>query len=701
MVVAQSQIWHQASHQALMDAIAQIRALLEYHGQLKTTSTATDNITLDECPPQPSYLENLDSGDSELSTVQKLRQAFQLSTFECNILMLCAGMELSSNWGKLCANAQDNSTSVYPTFGLAYILFAQGDWYALTPMAPLRRYRLIEVLGGAALMTSQLRLDERILHYLTGISQVDERLQNLVEPVPGVALETLVPSHQTSAWQVIQAWVQASRQSVQLRRLPLAQLGGRDRQSHQHIAAAICNHLGLNLYTLSAQSLPIDLNDVTLFRTLCEREYLLDDAVYLMDLTSYGDFPAAQKTAIAHLIETLEAPVLISSSDRYPQQKRPQIYLEIQPPTKLEQQHLWQRSLANLNVELNGHVAALTSHFNLNSSTIEAACFHVQVQQELSDSKFHQSENNNGFRADDSELELEPNSSEGEFSYAKTLWSYCRSQARPRLDELAQRIEARSSWDNLVLPEKERMILGEIAAHVRQRSQVYDIWGFGKQGARGLGISALFAGASGTGKTLSAEVLANDLHLDLYRIDLSSIVSKYIGETEKNLRRVFDAAEGGGVILLFDEADALFGKRSEVKDSHDRYANMEVSYLLQRMESYQGLAILTTNLKGSIDQAFLRRIRFVVQFPFPDASQRAEIWRRIFPDQMPREDLKYDKLAKLSVAGGNIRNIALNAAFLAADANESVGMKHLLQSAQAEYLKLERPLTDSEVKGWL
>ncbi|MEH1888191.1 MAG: ATP-binding protein [Nostoc sp.] len=192
-------------------------------------------------------------------------------------------------------------------------------------------------------------------------------------------------------------------------------------------------------------------------------------------------------------------------------------------------------------------------------------------------------------------------------------------------------------------------------------------------------------------KTLGAEVLAQKLRLDLYRIDISSVVSKYIGETEKNLRRVFDAAEQGGVILLFDEADALFGKRSEVKDARDRYANIEVSYLLQRMESYPGLAVLTTNLKSSIDTAFLRQIRFVVQFPFSDTTQRAEIWRRVFPADTPTADLDALQLARLNVAGGNIRNIALNAAFIAADAGEPVQMKHVLRAAQAEYTKLEKP----------
>jgi SpoVK/Ycf46/Vps4 family AAA+-type ATPase len=282
----------------------------------------------------------------------------------------------------------------------------------------------------------------------------------------------------------------------------------------------------------------------------------------------------------------------------------------------------------------------------------------------------------------------------------QALWNACRVQARPRLDNLSQRIEAAAAWDDLVLPEAQRQVLRDIAAHVRQRTRVYEQWGFGAKGARGLGISALFAGVSGTGKTLAAEVLASALRLDLYRIDLSSVVSKYIGETEKNLARVFEAAEEGGAILLFDEADALFGKRSEVKDSHDRYANIEVSYLLQRMESYRGLAILTTNLKSALDTAFLRRLRFIVEFPFPDAAQRTEIWRRIFPPDTPTDGLDLGKLARLNVAGGNIRNTALNAAFLAADAGEPVRMTHLLRAAQSEYAKLEKPLTDAEVAGW-
>jgi SpoVK/Ycf46/Vps4 family AAA+-type ATPase len=250
------------------------------------------------------------------------------------------------------------------------------------------------------------------------------------------------------------------------------------------------------------------------------------------------------------------------------------------------------------------------------------------------------------------------------------------------------------------LPAPQLETLQTISAQVRQRSRVYDDWAFAEKSERGLGLSALFAGPSGTGKTLAAEILANELRLDLFRIDLSAVVSKYIGETEKNLRRVFDAAEEGGAVLLFDEADALFGKRSEVRDSHDRYANVEISYLLQRMEAYHGLAILTSNMSEAIDAAFLRRLRFVVKFPFPDRVHRVEIWRRIFPARTPTDALDLDRLSRLSISGGNIRSIALNAAFAAADAEEPVRMEHLLRAARFEYEKLEKPLTEAELGGW-
>jgi SpoVK/Ycf46/Vps4 family AAA+-type ATPase len=278
------------------------------------------------------------------------------------------------------------------------------------------------------------------------------------------------------------------------------------------------------------------------------------------------------------------------------------------------------------------------------------------------------------------------------------LWDACRHALRPKLDNLAQRVDVRAHWDDLVLPEEQTGLLRQIVDQVAHRTKIYDEWGFGARSSRGLGISALFSGASGTGKTLAAEVIAASLALDLYRIDLSGVVSKFIGETEKNLRRLFDAAEDGGAVLFFDEADALFGKRSEVKDSHDRYANIEINYLLQRIETYRGLAILATNLRSALDEAFLRRLRFVVSFPYPGRTERREIWRRAFPAQAEIGNLDYQRLARLNLTGGNIANVALNAAFLAAAGGSRIEMPHVLAAARAEYVKLERPLNAMEFR---
>ncbi|NER97011.1 MAG: ATP-binding protein, partial [Symploca sp. SIO1B1] len=280
----------------------------------------------------------------------------------------------------------------------------------------------------------------------------------------------------------------------------------------------------------------------------------------------------------------------------------------------------------------------------------------------------------------------------------KQLWDSCLEITRPKLETLAQRIEVKAGWQDLVLPADEMALLHQITKQVRQRGKVYQEWGFHQRMNRGKGISALFAGESGTGKTMAAEVIAKDLGLHLYRIDLATVVNKYIGETEKNLRRLFDAAEDGGAILFFDEADALFGKRSEVKDAHDRYANIEINYLLQRLEAYRGLAILATNKKNTIDQAFLRRLRFIVNFPFPGAAQRAIIWQKVFPKETPTEELDWERLSQFNFTGGNVHSIALNAAFMAAEAGKSVTMDVVLTAARMEFKKLDKLVNEADFR---
>ena len=263
---------------------------------------------------------------------------------------------------------------------------------------------------------------------------------------------------------------------------------------------------------------------------------------------------------------------------------------------------------------------------------------------------------------------------------------------------ILRKITPEYKWEDIVLPADRLEQLREVCNHVKYRDRVYGEWGFDRKLSLGKGLSVLFAGPSGTGKTMAAEIIAGALGLDLYKIDLSTVVSKYIGETEKNLSRIFVEAETSNAILFFDEADALFGKRSEVKDSHDRYANIEIGYLLQRMEEYEGVVILATNFRKNMDEAFVRRLHFTVEFPFPNEEDRHRIWQGIWPGDTPRSaELDLDFMAqRFELTGGNIRNIALAAAFLAADNSSIVDMTHLLHATKREYQKMGKVVSESE-----
>jgi len=642
--------WHESNQNYLIGELAALRRALERdregNGDVKPApSVANDESEMD---PPPA--------------LDRLCRAFGLSRFERAIVLLCAGMELDSAFARAVAAAQSDARQNFPTFGLAMAALPEPHWSALSPAAPLRRWRLIEVNGAESLTAARIRIDERVLHYLVGVTHLDDRLAGLVESVslPGA----LPPSQQAQVDRIVRLWSSAT-DSV----LPMVQLCGDEARSQCDIAAGACGALGLDLYAIHAHALPAHPAELDAFIRLWQREAVLGGCGLLIDCHDGDRSDIARQNAVTRILEELRGVVLLSGSGRRRILQRATLTLDISKPTTAEQRALWKNFLGEYAASLNGNLDMLGGQFNFDARAIHAVCVGVQREGGLE-------------------------------TIGKNLWEICRAQARPQLDELAQRIVPAAGWDDLVLPEAQKQVLREIAIHVRRRGKVYEEWGFAAISARGLGISALFAGPSGTGKTMAGEVLANELGLDLYRIDLSQVVSKYIGETEKNLRRVFDAADEGGAILLFDEADALFGKRSEVKDSHDRYANIEVSYLLQRMEAYRGLAILTTNLKSALDSAFLRRLRFIVRFPFPDVAQREEIWRHVFPSATPTDSLDFVRLARLAVSGGDIRNIALSGAFLAAEADQPVRMSHLLQAAKNECQKLERPISESEIGGW-
>ncbi len=663
--------WQDANQASLAAALAEVRRELEAMLQVPAAGLAVEAQSAPDS--SEGELDRAVIADRPMA-LDALATAFGLSSFERKILLLCAGVEMDSRFGSLLRQLVPPGAPAMPTFSLALATFAESHWSAILPGSPLRNWRLIELPAGESLTTRPLRIDERILHSLAGLSTTDERLHGLSDPIQPAT--ELPASHRALAEQGVRVWSQTEAGTT----LTVIQLSGSEFESKRDVASRICEQLGLRLRSLPAFAIPRSLVELDLYLQLWDREVALDPCALLLQIDGQEAADPTLDAAVRRILETVRGPLLLSVRDRFACATRRLLTLEVSRPDAQEQCSLWTATLNETAQLPNGAIGRLAAQFRMSLREMQSAVTEVFPE--------------NGWQATASNVPEQAKQLEAR------LWQACRLQARPRLDGLAQRIATEARWDDLVLPTSQKRLLVEIAIHVRNRSKVYDEWGFSSRGARGLGISALFAGPSGTGKTMAGEVLANELGLDLYRIDLSEVVSKYIGETEKNLRRVFDAAEGSAAILLFDEADALFGKRSEVKDSHDRYANIEVSYLLQRMEGFSGLAVLTTNSRDSLDPAFLRRLRFVVEFPFPEAAQRAEIWRRIFPRKTPTEGLDYERLARLSASGGNIRNIALGAAFLAADAGEPVRMTHLLSAAQGEFTKMEQPLGDFETAGW-
>lgn len=658
--------WLEANHRWLAAAVSCLEVRLRQRArQLADPAGAGTPDPGDELAAAEAALHAAAANLPAPAALDRLAAAFSLTGFERDLLLLTAADELDVQVGPVCA-ALTGGRPDGPSFGLALAVLDGPHWSALTPDRPLRRYRLVE-LGEGRLTGAPLRIDEQVLHHLLGIAQLDRRLRPYLVPV-GMPAVRLPESLATTARQVREVWPAPAHPAVPA---PPVILYGPEPRDRAAVAAAAAG--GRPVYTVAIHELPAAAEEQESFLRLWEREAYLSGAVLVVECPDGGP---AERQAVTGLLARTGAPVVLSAAD-------PPVSgaarFEVSRPRREEQRAIWRAILDGAagpseNGRLARRIDEATMQFDLGYADIADTAY---------------------IAAGTGDGSGPPAGPGGE-----GLWQLCRVRSRSGLDRLAQRVEPRAGWSDLVLPAEQAAILRDIVAHVRGRAKVYHDWGFERVSQRGLGVSALFTGGSGTGKTLAAEVIARELGLDLYCVDLSAVVSKYIGETEKNLRTIFEAADKGGAVLLFDEADALYGKRTEVRDSHDRYANIEVSFLLQRMETYRGLAVLTTNLRTALDPAFLRRLRFVVQFPFPDQRQRADIWRRVFPPEVPTDDLDPVRLGQLNVAGGNIRNIALRAAFLAADAEEPVAMRHVLRAARSEYAKLDRPLTAMETGGW-
>jgi AAA+ superfamily predicted ATPase len=643
--------------------------------------------------PPPSWAELVENNPRW----RWLRDAHQLSETELDVVLLALGPDVDRRYEQLYGFLQDDVSARRPTVSLALDLLTNTPQDRLDTLeifgaeAPLVRHRLIALRSDgdrAPLIAHRIALDEQITAALLRLNSLDRRLATFCR--------TLVPSRDPSdsTDDRLGALTRLTRQAWGRHPLRLC-FSGPPGSGRLRTAARIGERLHVAVLVVATPAMAGDGVEVAERLALVFREATLRGClVYLEDADSLSPESAGPGwQALAGALHSFPGVVVLGTRERWaPWGSEPLGVLDVPfglPPAH-RRRALWRHAVAAAGADPDTvDVDALGDRFRLSSSQIADATRTAAVAARLRVAGADTSED------DDARANGDPS---GPTPIATAdLFAAARSQSGHQLSAFARRVPVTYVWDDLVLPADVMAQLRELVARVEHRARVMDEWGFDAKLSGGKGISALFAGPPGTGKTMAAQVIAGALGLDLFAIDLSAVVSKYIGETEKNLERVFRAAADSDAILFFDEADALFGKRSEVRDSHDRYANMEIAYLLQRMEQYDGLAILATNLRSHLDEAFTRRLQAIVEFPFPDVAERRRIWRACLPRQTPLSpDVDLDAMAQYRLAGGNIKNVLLGAAFLAAARGLPMGRDHLLEATRREHQKMGKVVVDTE-----
>jgi ATPase family associated with various cellular activities (AAA) len=603
----------------------------------------------------------------------ELARLFELNDFDLSVLLLCLAPEIDRKYEKLYAYLQNDVMRKWPTLDLALDLNCTSLEERLAcrerllATMPLLLNQLVTFApetgdGHASLLSRPLRLDDRIAAYLLDADVLDEAIAGFTQMVtPSATMDDLLVPEE-----------------LRFRLLRLRDADERvclfagPRGSGRKLGAeALCSLSGRNLLVAQVpQALAAGAITPRIAAKLV-REAALRNALLYLDgaeaLLPDDKLPSRQ--ALLDALEKSSGQAILGSTQNWNETlgdlREPISTLPFSLPDHTIRHVLWSRFAPELDPQ---EASALAAKFQFTGGRIRSAVAQAR--------RF---------------------SGDGDMT-VDDLYQSCRAQSVSRLTSTARRVVPLYRWEDICLPTEGLSHLREICAHMNYRRHVFGEWRFDNKMSLGKGISALFVGAPGTGKTMAAEVIAQELRLDLYKVDLSCVVSKYIGETEKNLGRVFDEADQSNGILFFDEADALFGRRSEVKDSHDRYANIEIDYLLQRMEEYEGIIILASNFQRNIDEAFRRRLRFLIEFPLPDEKYRARIWRNVFPQETPlSDDIDFAFLAhKFKLAGGSIRNIALSAAFLAAQEDQIVGMHHVIRATRRELRKQGRLCVKSD-----
>jgi hypothetical protein len=627
-------------------------------------------------PPAGAALKPFADAATRADPLACLADEHGLDDFETDLLLIALAPDIDLRYERIYGFLQDDATRRRATVDLALSLRTASPaekaarLHHLMPDAPLIAGGLLHLVPDPAqpqlpLLAHALAVDAQIVRQLLGLVCLDPRLAGFCRLLrPAATFEdAALPAESVKALQVIGKKALARSSPLVLHFRGPAGAGQRD------AAAALAGALGLSLLAADLDRAPAGEELIAPLLGLLLREAHLHGALPVL----HGADRLHPEERFQWLRHADGPVVLIGQSRWLPSADDPPDVVELgfALPDLPQRRQIWQRVLtAHGAGPAAAELDALAARFRLTAGQIADAVRTAAMQTQWREATAAAAPPGLG--------EL--------FAAARAL---CGSR---ELDELAPKVVSEYGWDDLVLPGDQKSHLRELTDQARFRHVVLAEWGFGRKSAGGRGINALFAGPPGTGKTMAASVIANELGLDLHRVDLAHSVSKYIGETEKNLDRIFASAAGGNVVLFFDEADALFGRRSEVREAHDRYANIEVAYLLQKMEEHDGLAILATNMRQNIDEAFLRRLQVLVDFPFPDEEHRRRIWLATFPPQAPLDpDIDIARLAReVKLAGGNIRTIALAAAARAAAEGGAIMMQHLLDAARREYQKLGR-----------
>ncbi|MBD2037648.1 ATP-binding protein [Leptolyngbya sp. FACHB-321] len=641
-----------------------------------------DRSSAQVCSQQPKA--ELGEQLSHLAPFNWLAQTFRLTPFDLSVLLLTIAPEIDLRYERIYAYLQDDVTRKHPSIDLALNLLCptveakmqQRDRFM--DAAPMLRHGLLQLLTDSqqaqpSFLSQSLKLDEQVIRFLLGQQGLDSRLAPFCQLIqPALSLDEL--SLNNPMKQALRS-IATMGQPLQL------YFQGTLMQEKRQTAEALCHTLGAALLIVELQAIDINTNLEQTVDRLCREAQFQTAVLYLDYRDTVPDSARSRVIEQALAASRYTVSVILADASSGSLSGYTTRFMPISFPLMDfgQRRAYWNRQLATLSIDVvDQDLDALADRFRLTAEQIadavrmaqQHACWRSAVAVDFSTNS-------------------QPTLDE--------LFMAARAQSSQILEGLTRKITPRYTWTDIVLPADQLARLKEICNHIRYRHVVYNAWGFDRKLSLGKGLNTLFSGPPGTGKTMAAEIIAHELRLDLYQIDLSQIVSKYIGETEKNLNQIFTAAESANAILLFDEADSLFGKRSDIKDAHDRYANIEVAYLLQKMEEYEGITILTTNLAQNLDEAFTRRLRFIIEFPFPDVEHRLHIWKGIFPAEAPIAPLDFEAIAQqFKLAGGNIRNIALAAAFLAAESGQHIQMQHLLKATKRELQKMGRLVSEEE-----